>query len=179
LKQSGKKAAARPLLLGRFMADIMPLERLDDDPFDARAAPAALLERATKRALTPREKEVLALVARGWSNKAIAMELGLGISTVSVYLTHAAAKLGVRSRVAMIRALADQRADLALPSTLSATERCVVSEVLGGKSNAEIAQARGTSTRTVANQIANAFRKLGVRSRGELAAQLLFRGVRR
>jgi DNA-binding NarL/FixJ family response regulator len=58
-----------------------------------------------------------------------------------------------------------------LPDVLSATERAVVYGVLEGKTNQEIALERGTSVRTVANQIASAFRKLGVRSRGELAAR--------
>jgi DNA-binding NarL/FixJ family response regulator len=53
---------------------------------------------------------------------------------------------------------------------LSAAERDVVDAVLGGAKNAEIAHARGTSVLTVAKQVASALRKLGARSRGELAA---------
>jgi DNA-binding CsgD family transcriptional regulator len=53
---------------------------------------------------------------------------------------------------------------------LTAAERRVVGEVLAGRSNRDIALARGVSVNTVANQIASAFRKLGVRSRAELAA---------
>ncbi len=37
--------------------------------------------------------------------------------------------------------------------------------------NAQIAAARGTATRTVANQVARLFQKLGVRSRAELVAR--------
>jgi DNA-binding CsgD family transcriptional regulator len=58
-----------------------------------------------------------------------------------------------------------------LPPVLTAAERAVVEAMLSGKTNPEIARARGTSTRTVANQIANAFQKLEVSSRGELAAR--------
>ena len=58
----------------------------------------------------------------------------------------------------------------AWPSALSLVESAVVALVLQGHSNEEIASLRGTSPRTVANQIASAFRKLGVRSRLELVA---------
>ena len=53
---------------------------------------------------------------------------------------------------------------------LSLAEREVAMRVLQGQSNAAIAEARGTSARTVANQIASVFRKLKVGSRAELAA---------
>ena len=53
---------------------------------------------------------------------------------------------------------------------LSPAERAVVEAVLRGQSNREIAERRGTSVRTVANQMASIFRKLQVGSRGELAA---------
>ncbi len=56
---------------------------------------------------------------------------------------------------------------------LSRAEREVVEFLLSGASNAEIARQRGTSARTVANQAASIFRKLGVGSRMELAHRLL------
>jgi DNA-binding NarL/FixJ family response regulator len=59
-----------------------------------------------------------------------------------------------------------------LPSTLTSAERSVAAAVLRGCSHAEIARERGSSPRTVANQLAGAFRKLQVRSRAELAASL-------
>ncbi|MBK8410616.1 MAG: helix-turn-helix transcriptional regulator [Sandaracinaceae bacterium] len=51
-------------------------------------------------------------------------------------------------------------------------ERDVALRVAAGQSNAAIAKARGTHVRTVANQLAALFRKLGVASRAELRAQL-------
>jgi DNA-binding NarL/FixJ family response regulator len=48
--------------------------------------------------LTPREIEVLSLVARGAANKEIAAELGLGIRTVEGYVSNILAKLGASSR---------------------------------------------------------------------------------
>jgi DNA-binding CsgD family transcriptional regulator len=58
---------------------------------------------------------------------------------------------------------------------LTDAERDVALRVVRGESNAAIAKARGTHVRTVANQLAALFRKLGVASRAELRA-LLARG---
>ena len=48
--------------------------------------------------LTPRESDVLALLARGLSNKDVARELGLGLRTVEGHVSNVLAKLGVASR---------------------------------------------------------------------------------
>lgn len=53
---------------------------------------------------------------------------------------------------------------------LTPAERQVVALLLEGKSNAQIARARRTSARTVANQVASIFKKLSVSSRAELLA---------
>lgn len=57
-------------------------------------------------------------------------------------------------------------------SELSPAEREVAALAREGLSNAEIARARGVAVRTIANQLASIFRKLGVGSRVELAAVL-------
>ena len=54
---------------------------------------------------------------------------------------------------------------------LSAAEVEVLGFLLRGDSNAAIAKARRSSVKTVENQIAELYRKLGVSSRGELAAK--------
>lgn len=54
--------------------------------------------------LTSREEEVVARAAKGHGNGRIAEELGLAPSTVAGHLTRAAAKLGARSRVELMRA---------------------------------------------------------------------------
>lgn len=61
------------------------------------------------------------------------------------------------------------------PESLSPAERDVSTWLLAGCSNREIAWRRGTSPRTVANQLAQIFRKLGVQSRHELLAATLQR----
>lgn len=53
--------------------------------------------------------------------------------------------------------------------TLTEAERAVATMVIDGLSNAEIATRRGTSVRTVANQLQSLYRKLNVSSRLELA----------
>lgn len=57
-------------------------------------------------------------------------------------------------------------------AALTQAEREVAELAARGATNAEIARARGTSPRTVANQIATIFRKLGVGSCARLAAAL-------
>jgi two-component system, NarL family, response regulator LiaR len=64
--------------------------------------------------LTPREREVLVLIGRGYANKRIALELGLAEKTVKTYVGHVLAKLGVSDRtqaaIAAVRAgLVDPR----------------------------------------------------------------------
>nr|WP_216077443.1 response regulator transcription factor [Isoptericola sediminis] len=49
-------------------------------------------------ALSSRELEVLALVAAGGSNEAVARELVVSVATVKTHLTHVNTKLGTRSR---------------------------------------------------------------------------------
>jgi DNA-binding NarL/FixJ family response regulator len=50
-------------------------------------------------ALSRREREVLALLAGGASNKEIALALGLSVSTIKFHVAAIVAKLGARSRV--------------------------------------------------------------------------------
>ena len=57
-------------------------------------------------ALTPAERRVVELAADGRSNKEIAQTLFVTVRTVEVHLSHAYAKLGVRSRAQLARALA-------------------------------------------------------------------------
>ncbi len=56
--------------------------------------------------LTPAEQRVAALASQGLSNKEIAQTLFVTVNTVEAHLTHAYAKLGVRSRTQLAQRLA-------------------------------------------------------------------------
>ena len=75
---------------------------------EARRRPAVLLVQAARRwiegragapgDLTPREREVWALVAGGLTNPQIAERLLMGRATVKTHLDHVFTKLGMRTR---------------------------------------------------------------------------------
>jgi DNA-binding CsgD family transcriptional regulator len=56
----------------------------------------------TQVTLSPREREVAALVARGLSNKEVARELGLSDGTVKIHVHSIFQKLGTKSRYRLI-----------------------------------------------------------------------------
>jgi DNA-binding NarL/FixJ family response regulator len=53
--------------------------------------------------LTPRETEVLRLIAQGFSNKEIAAQLGIAVKTVETHRARAMEKLGLQSRAGVVR----------------------------------------------------------------------------
>jgi DNA-binding NarL/FixJ family response regulator len=75
----------------------------------AEAALAALRGETPPSAdrLSPREREVAALIATGATNRAIAAELHVSEKTVETHVTRVLRKLGVSSRAAVPRALRD------------------------------------------------------------------------
>jgi DNA-binding CsgD family transcriptional regulator len=131
--------------------------------------------------LSARQREVVELAASGLSLKLIAGRLGISISTVAVHLGDARRRLGVdRLQLARLFHCSKRPGDetterqhqhiVQVMSLLTETEQEIIHGVLRGQSNEQIAQERNRSSRTVANQIANAFRKLGINSRSQLFA---------
>jgi DNA-binding NarL/FixJ family response regulator len=143
------------------------------------------------RRLTPREEHVATLAALGRSNKEIGDSLGISDSTVATQLSSALVKLGLESRALLPvfwrdlhgHALVMQGADEGLIAlgrereadglgALTPAERSVAKGLLAGLSDKDIARERNCSRRTIAKQAAAVYRKLGVRSRVELASKL-------
>jgi DNA-binding CsgD family transcriptional regulator len=141
--------------------------------------------------LTERQQQALRLAASGLALKLIAGEMKTGISTASTHIGTALERLGVSRADACLLMAACGGDDPVLNqpgleaaiavrldtsrllhgANLTAAEREVAGFILRGRSNGEIASARRTSARTVANQIAAIFRKVGVSSRAELVAR--------
>jgi DNA-binding NarL/FixJ family response regulator len=94
---------------GYLLKDAEPQELLvgvraaarGDAPLAPRAAREVLTARAEERPdvdLSPREREVLALVAEGMPNKRIAQRLAISESTVKAHLTNVFQRIGVTDR---------------------------------------------------------------------------------
>ena len=95
-----------PDVVGEFSS----LAEARDSGIDADAfvlvAPAAardLDDPLSVESLTPREIEVLELVAEGLSNKAVAGQLGISDQTVKFHLTSISGKLGALNRTDAVR----------------------------------------------------------------------------
>jgi DNA-binding NarL/FixJ family response regulator len=158
-----------------------------------------VVERSAGAALDPLERLVIQQIVRGVSYKCIAYELGASSSTLHDRLTVALRRLGLNTRIAAVRLGAALTADdtdrpraLVFPAEpgdrrlaivgmrpepsriapLSPCERQIVFLALDGLSNAAIASRRQTSARTIANQLASVYQRVGVSGRLELARHL-------
>lgn len=72
-----------------------------------------------KRTLSPRQRVILALVARNLSKREIARELGISPSTVDSHLRRVYARLGVHSEIQAVL-VALQRGELLLAELIAA-----------------------------------------------------------
>jgi two-component system response regulator NreC len=61
-----------------------------------------------QESLTPRETDVLRLIVRGYTNRQAAEELGLSVRTVETHRANLMGKLGLKSRVELVRWAADK-----------------------------------------------------------------------
>jgi len=82
------------------LAVTAPEVEVDASLAPTRREPSSLAPPQPGAALTPREREVLRMLASGRSNQDIADVLFLSVGTVKVHVTHILAKLGVKSRAA-------------------------------------------------------------------------------
>jgi two-component system, NarL family, nitrate/nitrite response regulator NarL len=86
-----------------LMADALRCTVEHGGLFGYRARPAASAEAgpapAATSPLSPREQQILTLVAEGWTNKQIARELGVAESTIKIHIQHILRKLKIESRV--------------------------------------------------------------------------------
>jgi len=78
------------------------------DPSMVRTLLGETLKPAVTRAssaerLTPREIEVLKCIAEGYTNRQIGVELGISVRTVEGHRANVLAKLGLKSRVELVR----------------------------------------------------------------------------
>lgn len=97
--KSSLLAAVRAVAAGDAMLDSAVLDRLVRDHLDRtpETAPLPGLER-----LTPREREILSLVADGLSNEQIAKALFLSASTVKTHVARTLTKLEARDRIHLV-----------------------------------------------------------------------------
>jgi DNA-binding NarL/FixJ family response regulator len=84
-------SSARPQLAALYMAS-------NDQGLARRSGLRTRSTHAPAQVLTPRELEVLELLARGFRNKDVAQALVISQSTTKVHVRHIFEKLGVRSR---------------------------------------------------------------------------------
>jgi DNA-binding NarL/FixJ family response regulator len=93
-------------LRAALLAAQLGLSVLDEDPADAIvAAWSPPLDNSAPRSrdrLTPREREVLELLADGLSNRAIAVRLGISAHTVKFHVDALLDKLAARSRTQVV-----------------------------------------------------------------------------
>lgn len=126
------------------------------------------------RALTRGELDAVSLASRGLSAKLVGYALGVSEPTVSSRLASAASKIGLASRVELVRVAAlltrDPRAG-ADDVALTRAERDILDLLVRGLSNREIAALRQRSVRTIANQVAMLLRKANAPSRRALVAR--------
>ncbi|MEN0088607.1 MAG: response regulator transcription factor, partial [Pseudomonadota bacterium] len=69
----------------------------------ARSVTAAAQQQTDENALTPRERDVLRLVAQGQSNKAVAQELGISVRTVESHRQNLRDKTGTGNTADLVR----------------------------------------------------------------------------
>jgi DNA-binding CsgD family transcriptional regulator len=114
---------------------------------------------------TARQREVLALVARGNSSRQIAQRLGISRSTVETHILAARAKLSARTRAQAAALVVCTPADHECP--LTGEERRLLDLLADGRALGEAAETLHLSRRTADRRLAAARGKLRVRTTAE------------
>lgn len=144
---------------------------------------------------------ILQRVLLGESQKSVAADLRMATSTIAMHCSRCLAVMGIEkltSRAPLVLVMAAHAsAGFALPLArlepdidgvhwwvrvrladsdarlrLTGVERDVLCLVARGMDHSAMARARGTSPRTIANQLGSVFRKFGVSGRAELLAKI-------
>ena len=105
--------------------------------------------------LSPRQSEVLALVAGGLRSPEIARELGISRTTVETHTGAAMRKLGTRSRI-QAAALVARPANGGRPDATLAEEQRLVLELVRERTQREVGSLLGLSRRTLDRRLAAA-----------------------
>lgn len=96
-------AAIRNVAAGRLHIDASMGDRVLQDLLAARPNTSQKTESSNADALSVRERQVLALLAHGYTNKQAAERLGLSMRSVETYRSRMSEKLGFQSRVDLVR----------------------------------------------------------------------------
>jgi len=121
--------------------------------------------------LSPREQQILDMIARGYSNPEIARELGTHIQTVKTQVSGLFEKIGAKTRAHAITLSSPvPTKDGTYYLTVTPHEHNLIRLIAYGTPNAEIARRLGTSPDTIKNQINRLFQKFGATHRAHLVA---------
>ena len=96
-------AAIRSVAQGRTFVAINLSESETHQVLGDRATPTASAARAPVQLLSPREQEVLKLLAQGYTNQEVGTRLCLSVKTIETYRARIVDKLGLRSRADLTR----------------------------------------------------------------------------
>lgn len=95
MKQGAVDFLTKPIDDMRLFAAVEQALRRDCEQRSEREAIKKIQQRVDK--LTPRERLVMEYVVRGWLNKRIAWQIGIGEKTVKVHRARVMSKMGVHS----------------------------------------------------------------------------------
>jgi DNA-binding NarL/FixJ family response regulator len=95
-------AAIRAVHRGRTLVDL-PDPGIGDQPATGAPPPPARPDHVPGRSLSRRERQVLQLVAQGYTNQQVAGRLTLSTKTVEGYRARLGEKLGLRGRADLVR----------------------------------------------------------------------------